>query len=82
MVQMNWDNFRFILFCVGLLVAIFTSTFFLFTLCLNLNNVNLVNFEQNSLIASFETALLIIAIATCAAALEIYYKYLKMRSQA
>jgi len=80
MVQMKWDNFRLILFCVGLSVAIFTSTFFLFTLCLNLNNVNVVNFEQNSLIASFETVLLIIAIATCAAALEIYYKYLKMRS--
>lgn len=79
---MNWDNFRFILFCVGLSVAIFTSAFFLFTICLNLNNVNVVNFEHNSLIASFEMALLVIAIATCVTALEIYHKYLKMRSQA
>jgi len=81
MIQMNWDNVRFILFCIGLSVAIFTLTFSLFALCLNLNNVNVIGFKQNSLIEGLEMVLLIIAIATCVAALEIYHKYLKMRAK-
>jgi len=77
---MNKNNFKFLLFCIGLSVAIATSALFLFILCLNLNNINVVTFEHNPIIASFEIGLLIIAIATCATASEIYYRYLKLRS--
>jgi hypothetical protein len=77
---MDKNILKFILFCIGLSVATATSSLFLLVLCLNLNTVNVVTFEHNPFFASFEVGLLIIAIATCVVASEIYYKYLKMQT--
>jgi len=72
---------KFAVFCTGIAVAMATSIVFLVVLCLNLNGVRPLQYEGNPVIATFEIFLLVMATATCFAASEIYYKYLKMKSQ-
>jgi len=78
---MNKNNLKFILFCTGISVAMASSLIFLFILCLNLNGIETLTFEHNPLIAMVEMWLLIMAVATCAVASEIYYKYLQIKAR-
>jgi hypothetical protein len=78
---MNKNNLRFIFFCIGISVAMSSSLIFLFILCLNLNGIETLTFEHDPLIAMVEMWLLIMAVATCAVASEIYYKYLQIKAR-
>ena len=75
------DNFKFAIFCTGIAVAMASSIVFLFVLCLNLNGLRPLQYESNPIIAAGEILLLAMAVATCFAASEIYYKYLKLKAQ-
>jgi hypothetical protein len=75
------DNLKFALFCTGIGAAMASSLVILFILCLNLNGVRPLQYEANPIIATLEMLLLIMATATCFAASEIYYKYLKLRAE-
>lgn len=75
------DNLKFAIFCTGIAAAMASSLIILIVLCLNLNGVRPLQYEANPIIATFEIWLLIMATATCFAASEIYYKYLKLKAQ-
>lgn len=80
--MMKSDTVKFVIFCTGIAVAMASSMVFLFILCLNLNDIRPLAYESNPIVASVEMWLLIMATATCFAASEIYYKYLKLKTQA
>lgn len=75
------DQLKFSIFCLGLAVAMSSSMIFLFVLCLNVNGIRPLQYENNPLIATIEIGLLVMATATCFIASEIYYKYLKLKAQ-
>jgi hypothetical protein len=75
------DNLKFAIFCTGIAVAMASSMIFLFVLCLNLNGIRPLQYESNPIIAIAEIWLLAMATATCFVASDIYYKYLKLKSQ-
>lgn len=74
---MNKKGIKFILFCIGMATAMAASALFLIILFLNLNKVRVITFENDPIVAGIEIIFLTIGIATCAAASEIYYKYLQ-----
>jgi len=68
---------KFIVFCIGLGTAITSSLLMMLILCMNMFNTPLLLFESNKILSLFEIGLLILAIASCFVASEIYYQYLK-----
>jgi hypothetical protein len=73
------DRAKFILFSVGLAVAIassVTSFYFLYSSVLGQQSVV---YEPNSTLALIEMTLLVLSIGTCLTASEVYYKYLEIR---
>ena len=68
---------KFIIFCIGLGTAITSSLLMMLILCMNMFNTPLLLFESNKILSLFEIGLLILAIASCFVASEIYYQYLK-----
>ncbi|MBS7620642.1 hypothetical protein KEJ32_00720 [Candidatus Bathyarchaeota archaeon] len=73
---MSKKGIKFVMFCIGIATAMAASALFLFILCLNLNKIKVIAFESDPIIASVEITLLTFAIATCAAAFEMYLKRL------
>lgn len=70
---------KFILFSVGLAIAVgssATSFYFLYSSVLGQQNVV---YEPNSALAFVEMVLLVLAIGTCLAASEVYYRYLEIK---
>ena len=73
------DRAKFILFAVGLAVAVGSSiTSFYFLYSSVLGNQNLV-YEPNPLLAVVEMMFLVLAIGTCIVASEVYYRYLEIK---
>ncbi len=73
------DGARFILFSVGLAVAIgssVTSFYFLYSSLLGKQNIV---YEPSPALAFAEMMLLVLAIGTCIAASEVYYRYLEIK---
>jgi len=73
------DGARFILFSVGLAVALgssITSFYFLYSSLLGKPNIV---YEPSPALAFVEMMLLILAIGTCIAASEVYYRYLEIK---
>ncbi len=73
------DKAKFILFTVGLAVAVgssITSFYFLYSSVLGKQNLV---YEPNSALAILEMALLVLAIGTCTVASEVYYRYLEIK---
>ena len=68
---------KFIIFCIGLGTAITSSLLMMLILCMNMLNIPLLLFEPNKILSLFEIGLLILAIASCFVASEIYYQYLR-----
>ena len=68
---------KFIVFCIGLGTAITSSLLMMLILCMNMFNTPLLLFESNKILSLFEIGLLILAIASCFVASEIYYQYLR-----
>jgi hypothetical protein len=73
------DRAKFILFTMGLAVAVASSfvSFYLLYSSL-LGNQNIV-YEPNSTLALIEMAFLVLAIGTCIVASEVYYRYLEIK---
>lgn len=75
---MNVHKAKFILFCIGLGVAVgssVSSVYFLYSSLLGQQNIV---YESNSALALIEIAFLVLAIGTCIVASEVYYKYSKL----
>lgn len=70
---------KFILFSIGVGVAASSSATSLYFLYLSLLGHQSIVYEPNPILALIETAFLVLAIATCVVASEIYYKYLEMK---
>lgn len=71
------NKVKFILFVIGLAVAVGSSiTSFYFLYSSLLGQANLV-YEPNPALAMIEMMFLIVAIGTCIVASEVYYNYLK-----
>ena len=73
------DGARFILFSVGLAVALgssVTSFYFLYSSLLGKQNIV---YEPSPALAFVEMMLLVLAIGTCIAASEVYYRYLEIK---
>jgi len=80
--RMKTKNMKYALFCIGLGTAVASSLICLYALLLNLYGMNVVFYERNSSLALFEIVILIISIATCFVASEIYYEYLQLKIKA
>lgn len=73
------DKAKFILFAVGLAVAVgssITSFYFLYSSLLGKQNLV---YEPNSVLAMVEMVFLVLAIGTCIVASEVYYRYLEIK---
>jgi len=73
------DRGKFILFSVGLAVAVgssVTSFYFLYSSVLGQRNTV---YEPNPALAFIEMTFLVLAIGTCVAASEVYYRYLEIK---
>ena len=73
------DGARFILFSVGLAVALgssITSFYFLYSSLLGKQNIV---YEASPALAFVEMVFLVLAIGTCVAASEVYYRYLEIK---
>ena len=74
------DRAKFVLFAVGLAVAVgssITSFYFLYSSVFGKQNIV---YEPNIALAIVEMMLLVLAIGTCIVASEIYYRYLEIKS--
>jgi len=73
------DRAKFILFSIGLAVAVgssITSFYFLYSSVLGKQNFV---YEPNPGLALLEMAFLVLAIGTCIVASEVYYRYLEIK---
>ncbi len=73
------DKAKFILFAVGLAVAVgssITSFYFLYSSVLGKQNLV---YEPNPVLAMVEMVFLVLAIGTCIVASEVYYRYLEIK---
>jgi len=73
------DSVKFILFSVGLAIAVgssITSFYLLYSSVLGQQNMV---FEPNPVLAVVEMTLLALAIGTCIVASEVYYRYLEIK---
>lgn len=73
------DRARFVLFSIGLAVAVassFTSFYFLYSSVLGQQSLV---YESNPVLALVEMVFLVLAIGTCVAASEVYYRYLRLQ---
>ena len=73
------DKAKFILFAVGLAVAVgssITSFYLLYTSILGKQNIV---YEPNPVLAMVEMVFLVLAIGTCIVASEVYYRYLEIK---
>lgn len=73
------DRIRFVLFSIGLAVAAassVTSFFFLYSSVIGRQSLV---YEPSPVLALVEMVFLVLAIGTCVAASEVYYRYLKLR---
>lgn len=73
------DRAKFILFAVGLAVAVgssITSFYFLYSSVLGTQNLV---YEPNPVLAMVEMVFLVLAIGTCIVASEVYYRYLEIK---
>jgi len=73
------DRIKFVLFSIGLAVAVassFTSFYFLYSSVLGRQSLV---YEPSPVLALVEMVFLVLAIGTCVAASEVYYRYLKLR---
>ena len=73
------DKAKFILFAVGLAVAVgssITSFYFLYSSVLGQQNLV---YEPNPVLAMVEMVFLVLAIGTCIVASEVYYRYLEIK---
>lgn len=73
---------RFVLFSIGVGVAAASSLMSLYFLYVSLLGKQSIVYESNPILALIEIIFLVIAVATCLSASEIYYKYLKMKRSA
>lgn len=74
------DRARFMLFSIGLAVAVassFTSFYFLYS---SLFGQQSLVYEPNPVLALVEMVFLVLAIGTCVAASEVYYRYLRLQA--
>lgn len=80
---MTWPGVRdiakFTLFSVGVGAAVASSLTSFFILYQSLLGRETLLFEHNPILAFLEMVVLILAVGTCVAAPEIYYKYLEIR---
>jgi len=73
------DKAKFVLFAVGLAVAVgssITSFYFLYSSVLGKQNLV---YEPNPVLAMVEMVFLVLAIGTCIVASEVYYRYLEIK---
>jgi len=73
------DRIRFVLFSIGLAVAVASSVasfYFLYSSVLGRQSLV---YEPSPVLALVEMVFLVLAIGTCVAASEVYYRYLKLR---
>lgn len=73
------ERARFFLFSIGLAVAVgssVTSFYFLYSSLLGKQNVV---YESSPVLAFVEMMLLVLAIGTCIASSEVYYRYLEIK---
>lgn len=73
------DKGKFILFSIGLAVAIGSSITSLYLLYSSLLGQQNIVYEPNSALALIEIAFLVLAVGTCIVASEVYYKYLEIK---
>ncbi len=73
------EKAKFLMFAVGLAVAVgssITSFYFLYSSLLGKQNLV---YEPNPVLATIEMVLLVLAIGTCIVSSEVYYRYLEMK---
>lgn len=73
------DKAKFVLFSMGLAVAVGSSITSLYLLYSSLHGQQNIVYEPNSALALIEIAFLVLAIGTCAVASEVYYRYLEIK---
>ena len=73
------DKAKFILFSIGLAVAIGSSITSLYLLYSSLLGQQNIVYEPNSALALIEITFLVLAIGTCVVASEVYYRYLEIK---
>jgi len=70
---------KFILFSIGVGVAAASSITSLYFLYASLLGSQSIVYEPNPVLAAIEITFLVLAVATCVVASEIYYRYLEMK---
>jgi len=73
------ERARFFLFSVGLAAAVGSSVTSFYFLYSSLHGQQNIVYEPSPALALIEMMLLVLAIGTCVAASEVYYRYLKMK---